>query len=644
MDQHTVTFRPGGQTAKVSDCTTILEAATQAGIHIPNSCGGEGSCGKCKVIVHSGEVFAPETPTLDAEKRAAGYVLACQAMVEDDLIVECPSQTDRPEILIGRVDTGEDSEENLPDVPIEHVSREIDTRTHDIPLVVSLNLYLPKPSVDDNLDDLSRLYREIRQQLPLHHLNISLEMLRDLGQRLRKSDWRVNALIGQCNGTAPILSLDKLDAGDDASPPYYGLAVDVGTTTVVCHLIRLENGESVDVAARLNSQGAYGDDVISRILYTTNHGAGLKTLQDAIVTDINELIQEMCARQGIHEADIVAASIAGNATMTHLLLGIDPSHIRQEPYVATANFMPVIEGRDIGLAVRPNALLHSAPGVASYVGGDTTAGVLACGMANKSELSLFIDIGTNGEIVLGNSEWLICCCCSCGPAFEGSGVRFGMRAAQGAIQRAHIRLPEIDVETIGNVPPRGICGTGMIDLLAEMLKAGVLDRSGRFQKDSCPSRFREGEDGCEFILTPATISGDTEIVLTQADVNTLLRSKAAVYAGVSVLVEQMGIAWEDIAQIYVAGGFGNHLDITKSIQIGLLPDLPVEKYQFIGNSSVTGARQLLLSSQARRFVTEIAKKMTYLELSANNMFMEHFMSAMFLPHTDLSRFPSVMLI
>jgi len=330
--------------------------------------------------------------------------------------------------------------------------------------------------------------------------------------------------------------------------------------------------------------------------------------------------------------------------MAHLLFKLEPCHIRRDPYIPTATFYPDITAKEIDININPEAPIYCMPGVSSYVGGDITAGVLACGMNEKESASILIDIGTNGEIAVGNKDWLVCCSASAGPAFEGGGIKHGMRAANGAIQRIKITPGyDVDYSTIGDFKPKGICGSGLIDCLAEMLKAGIINRSGKIQENIKNPRLRKTNEGMEFILVFRHETGiESDITISEVDIANLIRSKAAIYTGLSVLIRHMGLTFDDIDKLYVAGGFGNFLDMKKSIFIGLLPDLPVDRFEFVGNSSLSGARQSLLSAEDFFNAKTIAQKMTYVELSVEPSFMDEYVSALFLPHTHAELFPSVM--
>jgi uncharacterized 2Fe-2S/4Fe-4S cluster protein (DUF4445 family) len=329
--------------------------------------------------------------------------------------------------------------------------------------------------------------------------------------------------------------------------------------------------------------------------------------------------------------------------MIHFFLGLDPSGIRKEPYVPVANSIPPLRAAQVGLRINPRGLLYTLPGVAAYVGADITGGAVAIRLDEQEDLSLFIDVGTNGEVVLGNRDWMVCCSASAGPAFEGVGVRYGMRASRGAIERVHLEPDgRVAYETVGNRPPRGICGSGLLDLLAEMFRVGLLTRNGRFQGSLAGDRFLPDPSDPAFLVVPKDASAvDDAIVITQADVSNLVRSKAAIYAAIATLVKSVGVDLRDILHIFLAGGFGNYLNVRSAITLGMLPDVPPDRVHFVGNTAVAGARVALLSEDAFQRVERVARMMTYVDLMANPRYMEEFVKANFIPHTDLDRFPSV---
>lgn len=625
-----VTFLPDAETSDVALGTTLLDAAVASGLPLDGECGGRGVCHRCAVTVVSGQVEALEggPPSVVNDR-----VLACRTVVRGDVTVDVPptSRIEGLEIL-----TGADRAAGIlapsgegPDVPA------LDTERYPLdPLAMALPLTLPRPTIEAASSDLGLLRRELRRDHGIEQLDVPLSVLRRLPHRIRASGRLVTAVMARCDGRHELLDL-MVGREDHA---VLGLAVDIGTTTVVVQLVDLASGETVGVAAALNSQVAHGEDVITRIIHAGEPG-GLEQLRSGIVDELNVLVGSLALAHHVNRHEIVAAVVAGNTTMIHLFLGLPPAEIRREPYVPVATAPLVYHAGDIGLRVHARAVVACMPGSGSYVGGDISADVLASGMDQRPELAMLIDAGTNGETVIGNRDFLVCCACSAGPAFEGGGTSCGMRAAQGAIARFEPdALGGLAYQTIGGASPRGICGSGFVELLADLLRDGVLDRSGRLRPGA--PMVRQAEVGLEALVAPASATAHGEdIVLSEADLEVLLRSKAAVYAGASVLARRLGIEMAELERVYVAGGFGSSLDVEKAMLIGLLPDVPPERVTFIGNGSVTGARMALLSRAAWQRAAEVAEMMTYRDLSADGSFMDEYVAALFLPHTDGERFP-----
>ncbi len=642
MDKCLITFYPDNKKIMVSKGTDILNAAIAAGVYINSSCGGEGVCGRCKVIIRKGDVRSEPTGRLTRKEVEKGYVLACHSTIHSNVEIEIPpsSRLEKQQIL-----TEEARIERLKGVFSEagEIERGIELEERGIfshsPLATKLFLELPPPTLKDNVSDLERLYREVRRKRGIPILQTGLSNVKKIGRLFRESDWQVTVLLGKRNGTTEIVLIEP----GNTSGRDFGLAFDIGTTTIVAQLIDLNTKKVLSTKAAYNKQASYGEDVITRMIYAGKK-AGLEKLHHLVVDIMNELILAMATECKISLNEITCVMCAGNMTMTHLLLRVDPTYLRREPYVPTANFMPVIRAAEVGIKINPRGLLECMPGVSSYVGADIVAGVLASGIDEADVLSLLIDIGTNGEIVLGNKDWLVSCSSSAGPAFEGSGVSSGVRAMEGAIQRVKITPGDFEVKysTIGDAKPIGICGSGYIDSLAELFKAGVIDRSGNIKENISSQRVREGKEGPEFVLawTRETQTGE-DVIITQSDITNLVRSKGAIYTAAKVLANKMGLELADVKKIYLAGGFGNYLNIEKSVWIGLLPDLEKDKFRFIGNTSLAGAKFALLSYDAMVKAREIARKMTYIELSVEPSFMNEYTGALFLPHTDIDRFPTV---
>lgn len=629
-DTYTVTFfHPQATRIEVHKGRDLLSAAVEAGVHINSSCGGDGVCGRCKLIIKKGQIRTEPSGRISMKERQKGYVLACQTTVHSDVEVKVPPES--------RLDLDKISEEDAKLLRLKGMYSqaveiakgkaviEEDLFTHS-PLATKLYLELSSPSLTDTVSDLQRLYRAIRKRRDIPILQTGLTNIKRLGRLFRESDWKVTVLLGKRNGTVEIVSVEPGDTSDSN----YGIALDVGTTTVSGQLVDLNTKEVLGTKATHNKQASFGSDVITRIVYASERD-GLERLHHAVIDNINAIIEELVKEHKINLSDVNGVMCAGNTTMLHLLLRVDPKFIRREPYVSTANFVPVIRAAETGIKVNPRGLLSCVPGVSTYVGGDITAGVLACGLNRADKLTMLIDVGTNGEIVLGNKEWMVSCAASAGPAFEGSGVKCGMRATAGAIQRVEIsHSDKVKVSTIGNVKPLGICGSGYIDCLAELFRKGIIDRNGNLA------------EGKEFVLVAKKdAGGHQDIVITEADIDNLKRSKGAIYAACAILLKKLDLRFDDIEQFYIAGGFGTYLDIDKAVTIGLLPDLERRRFSFIGNSSLVGAREILLSYEAKVEAEKIAGKMTYIELSVEPAYMDEYVSALFFPHTDLTRFPSI---
>jgi uncharacterized 2Fe-2S/4Fe-4S cluster protein (DUF4445 family) len=395
--------------------------------------------------------------------------------------------------------------------------------------------------------------------------------------------------------------------------------------------------------AEYNGQIARGEDVISRIIYASKN-EGHVEIRDLALETINELLDKACKRVQADPADVVKATVSGNSTMMHLFLDIPAESIRLTPFVTAVNHVPTLKAHEVGLKINPEATVDCLPGVASYVGADISAGVLSSGLNDTEAITLFMDVGTNGEMVLGNLEWLVTCACSAGPAFEGAGVLHGMRATKGAIEEVWINgdTYEPTFRVIGNVKPRGLCGSGLIALLAEMFLTGLLDRGGNIDLTLPTERVREGQHGPEYVIAwGEETQNSSDIAITHVDIDNLVRAKAAIYAGFAVLADSVGVPLEMAEQVLIGGAFGKYINVEKAVEIGLLPDMPWERFRFLGNTSVRGAYLALLDREARGRIADIAARMTYIELSADNRFFDAFTSALFLPHTDLSRFPTV---
>jgi uncharacterized 2Fe-2S/4Fe-4S cluster protein (DUF4445 family) len=625
MSSHIVVFLPDGACLQVETGRTILAAAQAAGVAVDSACGGQGSCGKCKVVVALGRPGGKPGDLLSRDEVERGVVLACQATVEDDLVVEVPLESQRRELQILTGDA----------------EAAAAAGGGEMPLVRQVAIEMQPPEQERESSDEERLLGQLapvcREQFA--ELTLELPALRALPVVARAGGWRADALVADFDGRGRVIGVEP--AGSSGA---YGLAVDIGTTTIVVHLVNLATSGFVQACASLNDQIVHGEDVISRIIHAQENEAGLEQLRDEARATINRCIGRVLDEQAVRREEVIAAACVGNTVMTHLLLGIDPSAIRREPYVPALKTPPTLQASEVGLAIHPRAPVWLAPCVSSYVGGDITAGVLATAMSESPRLTLFIDMGTNGEMVVGSQEWLMCCSCSAGPAFEGSGVEYGMYATVGAIERLSYDplTDRVDYMTIGEAKPRGICGSGLVDALATLLRGGVLDRSGRIDLGFPSRRVRVRNERPEFVFVWGEEVGRADdISLGEDGIQNLIRSKAAVYAGAETLLESLGLSAASVEQILVAGAFGNYLDAESAVTIGLLPDVPLERIRFVGNTAVAGARLALLNRWARKRTGELSRRMTNFELSVTPGYMERYVSGLFLPHTDLGRFPSV---
>lgn len=642
MDKCRVVFYPENKQIDIPRGSGLLAAAVSAGVYINSSCGGDGVCGRCKVIIKEGNAKSEASGRISAEERKLGFCLACRTTVLSDLTVEVP--------LESRLDLDKISEDDakflrlkglyndIEEVDAAKLLRKKEVFVHS-PLATKLYLELKPPTLTDTSSDLERLYRAIRSTKDIPIMQTGLSNVKQLGHMVRESDWKITVTLGKRNETTEIVIIEP----GDTSKKNFGFAFDIGTTTIAGQLVNLNTKKIEGTKAAYNKQAAFGSDVISRIIYASEKD-GLERLHHVVIDSMNVIIQELTKEHNVNLNNVNAIMCAGNTTMMHLLLKVDPTYIRREPYASTANFIPVIRASEAGLKINPRGLLACVPGVATYVGGDIVAGVLACGLYKEEKLTMLIDIGTNGEVVLGNKEWMISCSASAGPAFEGSGVTCGMRAAAGAIQRFKIGTGlDVSYEVIQGVKPKGICGSGYIDCLAGLFKNKIMDRNGKLDMNIRSKRLRVGESGeAEFVLAfKKETDINKDIVITESDIENLKRSKGAIYSASSIMLRHLDKAFGDVSKIFIAGGFGTYLDIDKSVYIGLLPDISRKRFQFVGNTSLAGSREILFSYGAMLKAEEIAKKVTYLELSTDHKYMDEYVSSLFFPHTDISKFPSV---
>lgn len=632
QEMRRIYFEPDNIEVNLPVGTNLLEAAIKAGVRISAACGGAGVCGTCKVMVKKGEVRSRRTQKLSDEEYAQGVRQACQSTVVSDLVVYVPVESRLEKAVLTR--EGQETAETLT------------SGWRFSPPLRKYFVELLPPSLEDNISDLSRVLRGLKRQYNLRNVTVDFDVMRDLAQVVRDGDWKVTVTT-LVTATKPTPQekrrprVIKVEPGDTRQR-HYALAFDIGTTTVWGQVLDLNRGKVITQGVDYNGQISYGQDVISRIAYSQKHG--LKKLQKAVVGTINGIIGELLVQSKIKVEDIGHLIAAGNTTMMQLLLGLDPKYVRLSPYTPVANLVPPVKASSLGIKVADHVYLFSFPLIASYVGGDIVAGVVGSGMYQRKKLTLFLDIGTNGEVVIGNSEWMVVASCSAGPAFEGGGVKHGMVATDGAIEDFTINRKTLEpkIGTIGNEKPKGICGSGLINIVAGLFLAGVIEANGKFRAGLGTERVRKAGDGNEYVLAWASeTQTGRDIVITEVDIDNLIRAKAAMYAGCQTLVRSAGSTMADLKQVIIAGAFGRHLDIENCITIGLFPDIERDRYVYIGNGSLLGARLVSFSVDLLDDARRTARMMTNLELSENNDFMNNYVAAMFLPHTNLGEFPVV---
>lgn len=495
------------------------------------------------------------------------------------------------------------------------------------------------PSLKDNTADVDRLVNAIRQEIKTPRVAIDFSLLKKLPDILRQFDYRVSCILFR--DRAGHILMDVF--GADSDVPVCGLAVDLGTTRIVIQLVDLGTGNKLAESSFNNPQIAIGPDILARIHYADEKGS-TDDLQKLVVDELNSQIADACESSQVPVSSIYAVSVAGNTAMTHLFLGLDPHWLIREPYIPVTNAMPVLKTEKLGISAHLNARLIVFPNIGSYFGGDLIAGILYSGIHESQETTLLVDVGTNAEVLLGNSHWLIACAGAAGPALEGGVTHMGMLAGPGVIDQVtiHPETKQIDVHTIDDETPKGICGSGVIDLAAQLFASGMIDERGKLTPSMCGTRLRTIDDMGHLVIVPkeASATGE-ELTLSQADLDSLIRSKAAMYTILNTIAETVGITLNEVDTFYVAGTFGSFINPESAITIGMIPDLPREKFKPLGNSSLGGAVRALLDNTGFEEIDAIRNRITYLELNVNQEFMMQFSAAKFIPHTDRSLFPSV---
>ncbi len=622
MPDTAVHFQPLGRKTEPKKGGTLLDLASQAGVSIESICGSVGKCGKCKVIVRSGT--SSLSPLTGSERRLVdprvpGMRLACQARIvsKGRVVVEVP----------------EDSQRGHHRLLAAGTERKVRLR----PAVRKTVLKIPPATLKDLRADDDRLMDLLERKIRARPV-IADGVHKDLPQALRKRSWTTTVT------TFRDCEIIRVEPGD-TSDQLYGVAVDIGTTKVVAYLLDLGSGDIVGTESMPNPQIPYGEDLMSRITFTTKEPDGLERLREAVVGGINSLISKLCGAKGIAPEEVLEVMVVGNTAMHHIFFGIPANHLAAAPYAPAVRTSLSVSPAHVGLDMYPFGKVSSLPNIAGFVGADAVADLIASGLYDDRDTGMMIDIGTNTEIIAGNKDRLVSCSCASGPAFEGAHIKFGMRASTGAIERVWIEggTKEVVVRTIDDAAPKGICGSGIVDAVSEMFGTGILDASGKILVNDGNKGTRKGAGGLpEFVLVEGReAAGGEDIVVTQHDVQEIQLAKAAIFTGVSILMRRLGLKCADIKRIYAAGAFGTYVDATSAIAIGMYPDVPVQRIRFIGNAAGSGARMSLRSTEMRDLAERLSRQVEYVELAAERDFQNEFAQAMFLPHRDVSRFVNV---
>jgi uncharacterized 2Fe-2S/4Fe-4S cluster protein (DUF4445 family) len=625
-----VTFKTESGEAAISaqPGEKLLDLARKANVAIDAPCSGNGSCGKCRVSLVSGETSGEKSRHLTDDEFASGWRLACGSAVADgDVTVYVPDVASAYKSRLLTTDMTSPQELAL----FGSLKKAAEAAGFGVANAYSaVTVTVAEPTLDDTMPDNERVARALSAEPGIAAVTFTKTALTALPDALRDGGFTISAAVRREADRAVVLGF---------SGEVYGLAIDVGTTTVSALLVNLATGAVKAKSSSGNGQIRFGADVINRIVEQRKPG-GAARLRDAVILEtLNPIIADLCGKSGTGASQIVSAVIAGNTTMEHLLLGIPAQFLRTEPYVPAFFRLEPLSASDAGLNLHPNAEVALAPNIGSYVGGDITAGTLASMLWNSDELTIFVDLGTNGEIVFGNSEFLMSCACSAGPAFEGGDIKCGMRAATGAIEGVVIdrESTEPSFETVGGGKPVGICGSGLIDTVAELFTAGIIDGRGKFCRDS--RRVARDEYGAKYVLAFAdeTETG-REIFVDETDLASFIRTKGAIFSAIRSLTVGLGFTPLDADRMLVAGGIGSGINIKNAIRIGMFPALPEERFTYIGNSSLMGAYLALTSGAAAAKLGELSRAMTYVELSSHPGYMDEFVAACFLPHTDIGLF------
>ena len=634
-----VTFQIEGGSPVTIECNAgdnLLELARRSNVAIDAPCGGNGSCGKCKVQLLEGQLESPKSRHISDEEYEAGWRLSCCSKVRSDVTVLVPDIASAYQSRMKTADLSSPKEIEI----FENCQNQLkESGIHFENNYRSLVLTLAEPTLDDTMPDNERLTWAVEEALGVEEVKIPFPVMAKLASTLRENNWTVCV-----KGEVKDGRFTCMEITNPEDTAIVGCAIDIGTTTVTMVLTDLRSGKILAKGSSGNGQIRYGADVINRIIEQSKSG-GRKKLQDAIIKEtLAPIIANLCKSAGISARSILRLSVGANTTMNHLFVGVDAQSVRMEPYIPSFFAWDALLAGDVKLPANPLAPVLIAPNIGSYVGGDITAGTLAAGLWDQDEMSLFIDLGTNGEIVFGNRDFMMSCACSAGPAFEGGDISCGMRATDGAIEACtldkYTMEPTLSIVGEPGQRPVGICGSGIIDIISELFRCGIINAKGLFIREG--HRVRRDAHGMgRYVIAEATESETgREVSINEVDIDNFIRAKGAIFSAISTLLSSVDMSVEAIDKVYVAGGIGSGINMKNAVNIGMFPDVELEKFHYIGNSSLAGAYAMVMSDEANGKLSEIAANMTYLELSTHPGYMDSFVAACFLPHTDASLFPN----
>ena len=640
MFKVTFSFEDGSMVETFANAgDNLLEVARSANVAIDAPCSGNGACGKCRVQLKSGALESKKTLHISDEEYQAGWRLSCCSKISADVNVLVPDIASAYKSRMKVADLSSKEEIAI----FENAKSDIQLAGIELKNSLEVvDVLMDVPSLDDTMPDNERLTRALRKYLNINRVRIPYVVLKKLPDVLRENNFAVKCVIRATSDDMYVYDI----FGKDEDVVIGGLAIDIGTTTVSAVLINMENGEILAKSSAGNGQIRFGADVINRIVESQKPG-GQKKLQDAVIKEtINPMIHEMCKSAKFPKDHIYRMCVASNTTMNHLFAGINADPLRTEPYIPAFFKTNSLFASDVGVDINKDAHIIMAPNIGSYVGGDITAGTLVSQIWNRPEFSLFIDLGTNGELVFGNSDFMMSCACSAGPAFEGGDISCGMRATDGAIEACTIdkETMEPTYKIVGDpgTKPVGLCGSGIIDVISELYICGIINPKGKFIREG--KRIKHDKYGMgSYILAFEEEAGSVkDVEITEVDIDNFIRAKGAIFSAIRTMLTSLDFDVSMIDDVYVAGGIGSGINMQNAVNIGMFPDIPIEKFHYIGNSSLTGAYLMLLSTPAEKKTYELAANMTYMELSTVPIYMDEFVGACFIPHTDTSMFPTVM--